>query len=87
MKTKVISLYEETPNQFLNNTPTQKIAHLGPKSQKLPQNQIKVRIEENIESETWVDPKTVFEPFPNPKNYPLGPKKSKMTPKLSQKQM
>ena len=24
---------------------------------------------------TRVDPKTVFEPYPNPKNSPLGPKK------------
>ena len=38
-------------------------------------------------STTWVDPKTVFELYPNPKNSPLGPKKSKMAPKLSQNQM
>ena len=31
LKTKVISLYEETRKQFLNPTPTPKIAHLGPK--------------------------------------------------------
>ena len=29
----------------------------------------------------------MFGPFPKPKNSPLGPKKSKMTPKLSQNQM
>ena len=28
-------------------------------------------------SSTWVDPKTFFEPFPNPQNSPLGPKKNK----------
>ena len=33
------------------------------------------------------DPKTVFEPFPNPNNSRQGPKKSKTTPKLSQNQM
>ena len=50
-----------------------------------------VRIERNIENEscstTWVELRTFFEPFPNSKNSPLGPKKSKMTPKLSQNQM
>ena len=34
-----------------------------------------------------VDLKTVFEPYPDPKNSPLGPQKSNMTPKLSQTQM
>ena len=42
---------------------------------KLSQNQ--VTIEENIDnkscSTTWVGPKTVFEPYPDPKNRPLGP--------------
>ena len=33
------------------------------------------------------DQKNVFEPKPNPKNSPLGPKTSKMTPKLGQIQM
>ena len=37
----------------------------------------KVRIEENLEnkscSTTWVDPKIVFDPYPDPKNNPLGP--------------
>ena len=31
--------------------------------------------------------KKVFELYPNYKNIPLGPKKSKMTPTLCQKQM
>ena len=51
----------------------------------------KVRIERNIENEscstTWVHPNTLFEPFPNPKNSPLQPQKSKMTLELSQNQM
>ena len=32
-------------------------------------------------------PQTVFQLYPNPKNSSLGPKKSKMTPTLSQNQM
>ena len=38
-------------------------------------------------STTWVDPKTVFEPYPNPKNSPIWPQKVKMTWKLSPNQM
>ena len=34
---------------------------------------------------TWVDPKTVFEPYPNPKNSPLGPQKVKKDPKIKSK--
>ena len=34
-----------------------------------------------------MDPKTVFEPFLNPKNSPLGPPKVKITPKFGQNQM
>ena len=40
-----------------------------------------VRIEGNIKSEscstTWLDPKTVYIPFLDPKNSPLGPKSQK----------
>ena len=36
-KMKVIQLHEQNPKQFSNPTPTKKIAHWGPKSQKLPQ--------------------------------------------------
>ena len=49
----------------------------------------KVRVKRNIENEscltTRVDPKTVFEPFPNPKNSPLGPQKVKNDPKIKSK--
>ena len=31
------------------------------------------------------DPKTVFEPYPNPKNSPLGPKNIKNDPKIHSK--
>ena len=66
---------------------------MAPKSQKRPQNKSKsiVRIERNIENEnfstTLANPKTIVEPYLNPKNSPLGPKKSKMTLTLSQNQM
>ena len=47
------------------------------------------KIEGNIENEscstTQVDLKTAFEPFPNPKNSPLGPQKVKNDPKNKSK--
>ena len=47
----------------------------------------KASIEKNIEnkscSTTWEDPKTVFEPYPDPKNGPLSPKKSTETQNFS----
>ena len=60
-----------------------KISQLGPqkvKSEpKLNKKKSKFTIEENIEnrscSTTWRDPKTIFEPYPEPKNSPLGLKK------------
>ena len=36
-------------------------------------------------STTWVDPKKVFRPFPNPQNSPLGPKKVTNDPKIESK--
>ena len=51
----------------------------------------KVKIEENIEDKscptTWVDPKTFFESYPDPKNTQLGLQKVKNDPKLSQIQI
>ena len=48
-----------------------------------------VKIDDNIENEsystTWVDPKTLFEAFPNRKNSPLGPQKVKNDPKIKSK--
>ena len=45
--------------------------------------------EGNIETDscsiTLVEPKTVFEPFPNPKNSLLGPQKVKNDPKIKSK--
>ena len=49
----------------------------------------KVRVEGTIEnkscSTTWVDPKIVFEPYPDQKNSPLGPQKVKNDPKNKSK--
>ena len=46
-------------------------------------------MEGNIENEscstTWVDPKTVFKPYTDPKNSPLGPQKVKNDPKIESK--
>ena len=36
---------------------------------------------------TWVDPKKVVEPYPNPKKSPLGPQKVKNDPKINQNQI
>ena len=61
---------------------------LGPKKSKMTPN---ARVEGNIENEscssTWVDPKTVVKPYSNPQTSPIGPHKTKTTPKLSQIQM
>ena len=52
---------------------------------------LNVRIEGKIENEscsiTWVDPKTVVEPYLDPQTRPLGPKKTKMTKNFSQNKM
>ena len=49
----------------------------------------KVRIEENIENKSCsticVDPKTVFEPYLDPKNSTFGPKKVKKNSKIKSK--
>ena len=45
--------------------------------------------EQNSENNSYQsilgDPKTVFEPYPNPKNSPLGPQKVKNDPKIKPK--
>ena len=50
---------------------------------------MKIRIEGTIEnkscSTTWVDLKTVFEPYPEPKDSPLGPQKIKNDCKIKLK--
>ena len=70
---KIVQLYELIPKQFMNPTPTAKIAHYGPKKSKmtpkLSQNQKvklkkktqKIKIQEQAQ-------KHFFEPYPNPKN-------------------
>ena len=56
---------------------------------KFNQNQMLELKKKNKENEscstTWADRKTVFEPFPNPKNSPLGPQKVKNDPKIESK--
>ena len=70
----------KNPKQFFIPTQTPKIAHYqGPKKSKMTP---KLGIEKlSIENEscvsTLVDPKTVFKPYFDPKNSPLGPQKVK----------
>ena len=95
LKTKVISLHKETPKQFLNPTPTPKIAHQGPKNSKitpkLSQNQMSELKETQKMKVVQLHEQTLkqcLNPSPTPKIACQGPKKSKkMTPKLSQNQM
>ena len=51
----------------------------------------RAEIEQNSENKSYQsilgNPKTVFEPHPNPKNSPLGPQNVKNDPKLSQNKM
>ena len=46
-------------------------------------------MERNKENEscltTWVDPKSIVEPYPNPEISPLGPQKDKNGPKIESK--
>ena len=54
-----------------------------------PTHHDRAEIEQNSENKSCYsilrDPKTVFEPYPNPKNSPLGPKKAKNDPKIKSK--
>ena len=54
-------------------------------TKKLSQNQNERNKENESSSTTWVDPKTVYEPFLNPKNSLLGPPKVKNDPKIKSK--
>ena len=90
-KTKVISLYQETPKQFLNPTPTPKIACQGPKTSKmtpkLSQNQMsesKVTQKMKVVHLHEQTLKQCLDPCQTPKIDRQGPKNSNMTPKLSQ---
>ena len=46
---------------------------------------IEVTKENKSCSTTWVDPKRVFEPYPDPKDSPLGPQKVKDYAKIKSK--
>ena len=69
----------------------QKLPIRAPKSKKDPKIKwkSKVRIEETTEnkscSTTWIDPKTVFEHYPDPKNSPLVPQNVKNYTKIKSK--
>ena len=55
---------------------------------KLSQNQkseVTKTIERKIFTNIWVDPKTVLEPYHDPKNSPLEPQKVKNDPKIKSK--
>ena len=87
----VVQLHVDTKNQLSNPTLTQN-SQLGPQKVKNDpkiKSRSKVKIERNIENEsywtTWVDPKTIVEPHPNPKSSPLGPQKVKNDPKIKSK--
>ena len=75
--------------KFCNNFQSEKMFKLLSKKGKNDpkiKSKLYVRIYRNIEngscSTTWVDPKTVFDPFPDPKNSPTGPQKVKKYPKI-----
>ena len=78
-------------NHFWSLLQPQKLPITALKMEKKNISKSNVRIKLSTENEsfktTWVDPKTFFEPFPNPQNSPLGPKKTKKTQKLRQNQM
>ena len=90
---KVEQLHQQTQKQFSNSTPTPKIAYQGPTSKKDPNIKSKsyARVEVNIENESYsttsVVPKTVVKPYSDPQTSPIGPHKTKTTPKLNQIQM
>ena len=76
---KKFQLDEYNPKLFLNHTPTSKNSPLGPQKFKKKtkiKSKSKVIFKEIIENErcstTWVDFKTIFEPYPDFKNSPLG---------------
>ena len=73
---KIVQLHEQTLKQFLDTTPTPKIAHQGPNRHNQPKikSTSKVRIEGNIENEI------VFEPH----RVPRLPKQPIWTPKQPQ---
>ena len=88
---KVVQLHNESSKQFLNpNLP--KNSPLGPQKVKNDpkiKSKLNIRIEGNIENESCltasVEPKIVFEPYPNPKYSPIGQKKVKNDPKIKSK--
>ena len=82
-KRKLFNYMSRSKNRFRTLPQPQKQPIRAPKIKndpKIKQKKSNIRIEENIQNEscstTWVHPKTVFEPFLNHINSPLGPPKS-----------
>ena len=65
--------------------PPQKNSKMTPKLSQNQKSEVTKTIERKIFTNTWVDPKTVLEPYQDPKNSPLGPEKLKNDPKIKSK--
>ena len=72
------------------NYRSQKISHQGPKKvKKRPKNQVNIKSQNlrNYKNESCspkrVDPRTVFEPYSNPKSSPIGLQKVKNNQKIT----
>ena len=91
-KMKVTQLHEQNPKQFLNPTPTPKLAHQGPKKSKMIQKLSQIQMSELKEIKKMKvvqlheqSPKQLSNPIPTPNPAHQGPKKTQeMTPKLGQ---
>ena len=84
-KTKVISLYEETPKQFLNPTSGPEKVKNDPKIKSISKARIEGTTENKGCSTTWVDPKTEVETYCGLKNNSFWPPKVKNDPKIKLK--
>ena len=91
LKTKVLSLYEETPKQFLNPTLTPKMAHQGPKKLKMtpkssqnPKLELKELQKIKVAQLHEQTPKQFFNCTQTPKIAHQGPQKIENDPKNSQ---
>ena len=68
---------------FVNSNKTIKQTFCYLKVDRKPRRHTKKQNSENKSYQSILgDPKTVFEPYPNPKNSPLGPQKVKNYPKI-----
>ena len=89
---KVVQLYEQTPKQLSNLTPTKKPAHWGPKKTKMiptlsqiQMSQLKETSKMKVVQLYEQTPKQFSNPSPTPqKKAHQGSQKSKMIPRLIQ---